>query len=397
MVSRVISFDEIVKRSIQTYRDVYGSDPEFGCCAPGRVNLIGEHVDYNDGFVLPMALPMVTVIVGSISSSSSQCDIYTGCEGADDTNRVKFDVKNITKGTTKWINYVKGVIFNYGANVPGFNAVIMSNVPVGGGLSSSAALEVATLKFLELITKYTHEKLSDKALICQKAEHTFADMPCGIMDQLISVMGKERNALLINCQNLETSQIPFETNDLAVLICNSNVKHELSSSEYPTRRKQCNQALKLMGLKSYKDATLGDLEALENCDELLLRRARHVITEIKRTVEAASALKQGDFVKMGKLMTESHLSLRDDFQVSCYELDILVDAANNSSGVLGSRMTGGGFGGCTVILLYKNNINSTIKTMDAVYSSKTDGKNKANFYVCEPSEGARFINLCNFS
>ncbi|XP_058454022.1 galactokinase-like isoform X2 [Malaya genurostris] len=396
MVSKVISFDEVVKTSIETFRNTFGTDPDIAACAPGRVNLIGEHVDYNDGYVLPMALPMVTVIVGKKNSTASSCDVQTCFEGIQEQTRAQFDSANIARGVPKWLNYVKGVMFNFGRPVPGFNAVINSNVPVGGGLSSSAALEVATITFLEQLTGQKIAKSSDKALICQKAEHTFANMPCGIMDQLISVCGQRNRALLIDCRSLSTTQIPFEAAGLAVLICNSSVKHELSSSEYPARRKQCQEALQLMGLESYRDATERNLDALKDADEVLMRRARHVITEIKRTVAAADALKANDFQKMGKLMTESHKSLRDDFEVSCHELDILVEATLGAPGVLGTRMTGGGFGGCTVTLLLKESIEDAVKEIDTIYSRKVGGKYRARFYLAEPADGARLINLDHY-
>lgn len=396
MVSKVISFDEVVKTSIETFRNTFGSEPDIAACAPGRVNLIGEHVDYNDGFVLPMALPMVTVIVGKKNYTPSTCDVLTCFKGISEQNRAQFDSSNLAKGSPKWLNYVKGVMFNFGSAVPGFNAVINSNVPVGGGLSSSAALEVATLTFLEQLTARKIEKASVKALICQKAEHTFANMPCGIMDQLISVCGQKDRALLIDCRDLTTEQIPFEAAGLAVLICNSSVKHELSSSEYPLRREQCKQALQLMGLTSYRDASEKDLDALEGADETLLRRARHVITEIQRTVAAAEALKANDFEQMGKLMIESHKSLRDDFNVSCHELDILVEATLGAPGVLGTRMTGGGFGGCTVTLVRKDSIEAAVKEIDTIYSRKVGGKYRARFYLAEPGQGARLIHLDHY-
>uniref|UniRef100_A0A1Q3FNY3 Putative galactokinase n=1 Tax=Culex tarsalis TaxID=7177 RepID=A0A1Q3FNY3_CULTA len=393
MVSKVISFDEVVKTSIETFRDTFGCDPDISACAPGRVNLIGEHVDYNDGFVLPMALPMVTVIVGKKNYTPSTCEVVTCVEGIPEQRKAQFDSSNLARGSPKWLNYVKGVMFHFGQSIPGFNAVIHTNVPIGGGLSSSAALEVATLTFLELLTARKFEKPGEKALICQKAEHTFANMPCGIMDQLISVAGQKDRALLIDCRNLSVQQIPFETTDLAVLICNSNVKHELSSSEYPLRRKQCKQALELMGLKSYREATEESLKALKEAEEVLLKRARHVITEIKRTTAAAEALKAGDFEQMGKLMVESHRSLQEDFEVSCHEVDILVEAALAAPGVLGSRMTGGGFGGCTVTLVQKESVEDAVKMIDTIYSRKVGGKYRARFFLAEPADGARVLNM----
>jgi galactokinase len=395
MISKVATFDELVQTCIDKFREIYKCEPEIAVCAPGRVNLIGEHVDYCDGFVLPMALSMVTVIIGKSNGTESTVDITTLCDGINEIRQTQFDTKNLVPGKPKWANYIKGVIQNYGTNVKGFLAVVNTNVPVGGGLSSSAALEVSTLKFLEVLTSHVHPKLSDKALICQKAEHEFAGMPCGIMDQFISVMATKGHALLIDCQSLTTQQIPFSSKDLVVLICNSNVKHELSDSEYPTRRNQCNEALKIMGLKNYRQADLTNLTALENANPILQKRARHVISEIQRTQAAANALQNENFNLMGKLMTESHKSLSEDFEVSCRELDILTEIALKCDGVLGSRMTGGGFGGCTVTLCSADQIENLISTLDFQYTQQTNGL-KASFYVCQPDDGARIIQLDKF-
>ncbi|XP_052869513.1 galactokinase-like [Anopheles cruzii] len=351
MLSRVISLDEVVKTSIETFRNTFGAEPDLAACAPGRVNLIGEHVDYNDGFVLPMLL---------------------------------------------WLNYVKGVMFHLRQPVPGFDAVIHTNVPVGSGLSSSAALEVATLTFLEQLTGQQSASVAEAAKICQRAEHTFANVPCGIMDQLIALGGRAGHALLIDCRSLDTVPIPVEAPELAVLICNSSVKHELSSSEYPVRRKQCQDALKLMGLGSYRDANLDHLKALENANEVLVRRARHVITEIQRTTDAAEALKANDFVRVGQLMTESHRSLSEDFEVSCHQLDLLVEATLAARGVLGSRMTDGGFGGCTVTLLERGALADVVKEVDTIYSRKTGGKFRARFYLAQPGDGARTLDVSQY-
>ncbi|CRK97610.1 CLUMA_CG010996, isoform A [Clunio marinus] len=391
MAVQLPTFEDLLKKTATSFEHIYKRKPDIAACAPGRVNLIGEHIDYCDGFVLPMALPMVTIIVGRKNDTKSDCNITTMCAEADQPKQVQFQIENLCSGTPKWANYVKGVISHYGFSVPGFDAVINTNVPIGGGLSSSAALEVATLKFIEIIADEKYAKEKDKALICQKAEHTFANMPCGIMDQFISVMGKEKHALLIDCQSLNVNHIPFDAEDLLVLICNSNVKHELSSSEYPTRRKQCSEALKLMGLESYREANLSHLKALEgSAENVLIKRARHVIGEIERTLKASEALKSCDFITVGRLMLESHKSLSSDFEVSCHELDKLVDLAMQCNGVLGSRMTGGGFGGCTVSLVLSKEIDNVIKQIDSEYSGAT-------FYVCKPADGARAIDLGNLN
>uniref|UniRef100_A0A0A1WFE0 Galactokinase n=1 Tax=Zeugodacus cucurbitae TaxID=28588 RepID=A0A0A1WFE0_ZEUCU len=400
-VTNLATYEEILALAKSTYHDLFGGDPEVACCAPGRVNLIGEHIDYNDGFVLPMALPMVTLVVGG-RRTDNKASVFTHCGGCDDPKQVEFSLLELKPELPKWANYVKGVIQNFAVEtklegqLPGFNAVFASNVPVGGGLSSSAAVEVATLTFMEQLTGKQLENNKKRALVCQAAEHKFAGMPCGIMDQMISVAGQKDNALLLDCRSLETFQIPFlgGAQDLVVLICNSGVRHELSQSEYPTRRKQCGQALELMEKASYRDAKVENLSVLES-DPLLLRRARHVITETKRTQDAAEALKAHDYTKMGALMKASHTSLRDDFEVSCRELDVLVDAAINCSGVLGSRMTGGGFGGCTVTLLQRAAVDNVIATMRTNFTKEfnKDTADRLEFYMCVPSNGARRVDL----
>ncbi|XP_074870266.1 galactokinase isoform X1 [Carettochelys insculpta] len=271
----------------------------------------------------------------------------------------------------------------YAGPLPGFNAVIASNVPLGGGLSSSASLEVATYTFLQHLCPDDGDLVA-KALACQKAEHTFAGMPCGIMDQLISVMGKEGHALLIDCRSLETHLVPLADPNLVVLITNSNVRHALTGSEYPTRRRQCEEAAKALGKASLREASMADLEAAQALlNKEVCQRARHVIGEIERTSQAAQALQARDYSTFGRLMVESHNSLRDDYEVSCPELDELVAAALEVHGVYGSRMTGGGFGGCTVTLLEAGAAEAALQHIKEKYSGT------ATFYFTKPSDGAK--------
>ncbi|XP_056406069.1 galactokinase [Hyla sarda] len=363
-----------------------GKEPQVAVFAPGRVNLIGEHTDYNGGFVLPMALPLITVIVGSPREDKKIC-LVTTAEGADEPRTVEFETPSmntpLTPGVPKWANYVKGVIQHYKAGpIPGFNAVIATSVPLGGGLSSSASLEVATYTFLQQLCQ-DDGNLVQKALTCQKAEHTFAGVPCGIMDQFISVMGKEGSALLIDCRSLEVKPLPLTDPKLSVLITNSNVRHELTGSEYPTRRRQCEDTAKALGKESLRDASMEDLEAKkDSLSEVCYRRAHHVITEIQRTEKAAEALEKGDYRLFGKLMVESHNSLRDDYEVSCPELDELVSIAVEIPGVYGSRMTGGGFGGCTVTLLETSVAERTKQQI------KEKFQGSPSFYITKPSAGS---------
>ncbi|XP_014013615.1 galactokinase isoform X2 [Salmo salar] len=368
MASPVPSVSELVAEARRVYEQSFGGDgPQVAVCAPGRVNLIGEHIDYNQGFVLPMALPMVTVVVGSRTSGQS-ASIITAAKDVEEPRRVDFDLPNdkalLSPGKPSWANYVKGVVQHYRAPpVPGFRAVIASSVPLGGGLSSSASLEVAMYTFLQQLKPDDGDKVA-KAVACQKAEHTHAGVPCGIMDQFVSVLGREAHALLIDCRSLEATPVPLSDPGLVILISNSNVKHSLTGSEYPSRRRQCEEAAAILEKASLRDATLKDLEdAKSRLDDETYRRARHVIEEIERTAQAAEALKKGAYKEFGKLMVESHNSLRDLYEVSCKELDELVSAAVEVEGVFGSRMTGGGFGGCTVTLLQAEAIDRTMQNM----------------------------------
>jgi galactokinase len=258
---------------------------------------------------------------------------------------------------------------------------------MGSGLSSSAALEVSLYTFLENLTKKFSNQ-QDKALACQKAEHEYAFVPCGIMDQFICSMGLKGHALLIDCKSYETTPFPLNDPNVVFLVTNSNVKHQLEGSEYSERRKQCEKVVKSMNKSSMRDANLDDLEAAKNSLENLdFKRGRHAISEIRRTLDATKALKENDLNTLGALMNESHDSLRDDFDVSCKELNELVEIARQTTGVYGSRMTGGGFGGCTVTLVSKANVQDLIENIRSKYSGKP------SFYVCSPCEGARKILL----
>ncbi|XP_030064111.1 galactokinase [Microcaecilia unicolor] len=383
---------ELLSTCRSIYRDAFGgSEPEIAVSAPGRVNLIGEHTDYNEGFVLPMALPLLTVMVGSPVEDGT-ISIVTTAKEADSPKRTDFAAPTedhpLRPGEPRWANYVKGVIQHYrGGPVPGFNAVISSNVPLGGGLSSSASLEVATYTFLQQLCPDDGDLVA-KALACQKAEHTFASMPCGIMDQFISVLGKKGHALLIDCRSLEANLVPLTDPNLVVMITNSNVRHTLTGSEYPTRRRQCEEAAKALGKVSLREASMEELDAAKALlTEEVYQRARHVIGEIGRTIQAAKALKAGDYKEFGRLMVESHNSLRDDYEVSCPELDELVAAATEVLGVYGSRMTGGGFGGCTVTLLEEGAVNRAIQHIKEKYSGTP------TFYITKPCDGAAVQQL----
>jgi len=387
-----MSLIDLGKETAAQFVRAYGRPPQWIAAAPGRVNVIGEHTDYNDGFVFPMAIDRYTVIAAAPAVDGEvQLRTTTGSEPA--TINLSQPFKPAPKGT--WFNYPLGVIAGFaarGVKVPGFDALIHSTVPLGGGLSSSAALEVATATLLESITG-TKLDLVEKALLCQKAEHDYAGMPCGIMDQFISVMGQENHILLLDCRTRKTELVGMNDSSVALLITNTNVKHELTGGEYAARRAQCEQAAAALKLKSLRDATMAMLDASKgSMDPVAYRRARHVIGEIERTVAAAKETRASNWAKVGELMYASHASLRDDYEVSCPELDAVVEIANGigqQGGVYGCRMTGGGFGGCTVALVKASAVQTISDRIASEYENRT--KIKPTLFVSRPAAGATVL------
>eukprot|EP00871_Galdieria_phlegrea_P004290 jgi/Galph1/4862/GphlegSOOS_G3546.1 len=393
----VVSTDQLIERGVSLFKTKFpdAGEPEVIGLAPGRVNLIGEHTDYNEGFVLPLALEKQTAVVGKTTNRpDGMCRLVSEVFGG----LVEFTAKrDLLPGDPLWANYVKGIVANFLRNnyeVPSFDAVVVSEVPMGGGVSSSASIEMATAVFLEGIGKHQLEP-TKKALLCQAAEHEFANMPCGIMDQLISECALQDCALLIDCRSLSFEPVELKDPNTCILVCNSNVKHQLSGSEYPTRRKQCMEAVEALKRldprkNSLRDANLNELnEVKTSIDQITYRRAHHVITENNRTIETAKYLRSNDYANAGKRMIESHNSLRDDYEVSCKELDILVEIACSVPGVYGSRMTGAGFGGCTVTLLKKEAVDTVLQKIDQEYQAKTGIV--ATAFVTRPGLGAHWI------
>jgi galactokinase len=386
--------DVLTTRVLQQFTENYGRPPRWMVAAPGRVNLIGEHTDYNDGFVLPMAIEFYTVMAADFPSSSSSSSVSVFDTLFNETAQIEVS-RPVARGAPKWSNYPRGVIAGFqrrGEKIPALDVLLHSTVPLGGGLSSSAALEVSMATLLEVVTGKKIDPV-EKALLCQKAEHEFAGMPCGIMDQFISVMGRNNHLLLIDCRSRKTELVPLDDPSVAVLIVNTNVKHELTGSEYPTRRKQCEAAAKILGVPSLRDATAAALEdAKGRMDPVVYRRARHVIGEIERTVHAAEGIRASNWPTVGQLMYASHYSLRDDYEVSCNELDAIVEIAEDigvKGGVYGCRMTGGGFGGCTVALVKADAVNAISKKIAADYKKRTEIE--ATIFVSRPAAGATVI------
>lgn len=347
---------ELIQKAIQAYEVRFGEAAEVVVAAPGRVNLIGEHVDYNDGFVLPMGIQRYVVIAGAVSDPQSSEATIVSVDLESETT-IPLDVLPTPGDPPTWASYLEGVVVGVveaGVSIPAFNAVIVSNVPLGSGLSSSAALEVATATLLEAVTGHEFTPL-EKAVLCQQAEHRFASVPCGIMDQMSSVFARRNQMLLIDCRANQVQWVPFDGTEVSVLIVDSGVRHQLADGAYALRRQRCEQALEILGASSWRDVTRADLDSSKLAlGEELYPVARHVVSEIARTVDAANAVGESDWEQLGKLMDASHTSLRYDFQVSCPELDMLVEIANQmgpDAGVFGARMTGGGFGGCAVMLV----------------------------------------------
>lgn len=360
--------------------------------APGRINLIGEHIDYCDGFVLPFAIDRYVVIAAALNGTS-QARIATSL-GGEPSFIALDEPQKISE--PKWSNYLRGVIHGFqslGLSIPGFDAYIISSVPSGAGLSSSAALECCMATLLEHFTKNPLSK-KQKAFISQKAEHDFVGVPCGIMDQFASIFGSADHLVLIDCQSAEPQLIPFDQPDLTMLVANTNVSHELSDGGYAARRKHTEEGLFIMGKNSWRDVSLSDVEShWDTLGNPINRRARHVVSEISRTISAASALKKNDFEALGSLMYESHKSLKDDFEVSCEELDLMVELAasiGRSGGVIGSRMTGGGFGGSTITLCESHKAEEIAKSLYDRYVEKTGII--PQIFASRPSKGAHLVS-----
>jgi galactokinase len=342
-----------IKRLTREFRSMNDRSPSAAVRAPGRVNLIGEHTDYNDGFVLPIAIERQTVGLLSPRKDGVLTFASTNQEGSA---KLRLD-QAIVKGEPKWSNYCRGVAAGLvagGVKLQAADILFDSDVPLGGGLSSSASLEVATaLALLSAAGKIGEIEDRRLALNCQKAEHEFAGAPCGIMDQSIAIMGRPGRALLLDCRSGQTQQIPFDDPDVVLLVADTQVKHEISDGGYAARRRQCESAAAKLGLKALRDAdeeTIRRASADGRVSGKELMRARHVVGEIARTLRAVEALKGHDYAAFGQLMYGSHASLRDDYEVSCEELDAIVELARPCQGVYGARMTGGGFGGCAIIL-----------------------------------------------
>jgi galactokinase len=338
---------------VSRFKEVFGTPPRL-FQAPGRVNLIGEHTDYNDGLVMPAAIDLSTLV-----AIAPRADRRLRIHSTAFAQTVEFDLDEPSPSPRgDWTDYVRGVTLslkNAGHTLIGADLMMQGDLPMGSGLSASAALEVASGYALCAISGVAID-LTDLALYCQAAENEFVGMRCGVMDQFICCRAVAGYALLLDCRSLESRRVRIDPR-VRLVICNTMVRHELANSAYNERREECERAVVLLssvieGVKALRDVTLGELTRFASLlPDPILRRARHVVTENARVLQAAMALAAGDLGEFGALMGESHLSLRDDYEVSCPELDLMVALARGAPGVYGARMTGAGFGGCTVNLV----------------------------------------------
>ena len=374
---------QIEKKFLETF----GAEPDLVAAAPGRVNLIGEHIDYSDGFVLPFAIKDRTLV-----AARKRNDSTVRIASAQRRNKiVTVDINQVKPGLKgEWERYALGVLWAMGIK-EGVDLLIDGNVPLGAGLSSSAALECSVATAMNHLFDLGFN-LEELARLTQKAENQYVGVPCGIMDQSVSVMATQGSALLLDCRDLSTKNISFDvaSNGLELLIIDTQAHHALTDGGYAERRASCESVVVKLGITSLRELSM---EQLENSRALLTEtefvRARHAVTEMKRVLECVDALSNSDFEKVGHLINQSHASLRDDYTVSCPELDTAVEAAL-AAGALGSRMVGGGFGGSAIALIQASKTTETIKVIEKAFSSK--GFKAPRFFTSLPSQGAELLS-----
>lgn len=391
----MVNTSDLINRFQQAFS---GLAPSVAVRAPGRVNLIGEHTDYNNGYVLPVAMSQSLYVVAAPAEDEAIEIRSTAFE-----QPARFPAADPGEpdapGLPAWSNYPRGVaalLAKRGIRLRPGKLLVHSEVPIGGGVSSSAALEVGSGLALLALAGQTMDPV-ELALLCQQAEHQYAHSPCGIMDQFICALGKEYYALLLDCRSREFEHIPVPFDNAVLLVMNTQVKHEIGGGEYGIRRKQCEQAVEILKARYPQVQSLRDVKPpmlfsqRQAMDPLIFRRAQHVVTEIQRTVEAADALRHGRLADFGALMFDSHASLRDDYEVSCAELDALVAIAREVQGVYGARMTGGGFGGCAIALVEPAAMDALQSAIQSDYNTRFE--KPAVVYPTAASEGARVERL----
>ncbi len=381
--------NKLISEVKKSFGELLGCDPEVAVRAPGRVNLIGEHTDYNDGFVMPVAIDRFIAMAAS-KSEGEEVELHS----LDYTSSVRFPISHIEYDHQNlWSNYFKGVAYllrQDGYKIGGCRVVLKGDIPQGAGLSSSAALEVASALTLKSLFALP---LPDKKMIklCQKAENEFVGVRCGIMDQFVSCLARQGSALFLDCRELSYGHIPF-SDEFRVMICNTMVRRELASSQYNIRRGECEEGVRLLaqklpGIKALRDVSLDEfLQHQHLLPQVVAKRCRHVIKENKRVLEGTEMLKKGDMHGFGRLMHLSHYSLKEDYEVSCPELNCMVELAESTKGVVGARMTGAGFGGCTVNIVHRDRAEAAQRSISSRY--KKEMGVAPEIYLSTPAEGA---------
>lgn len=381
----------IQDKVIQAYQQHYGTLPKYIVRAPGRANLIGEHTDYHEGFVMPLAVDRAVWLALS-PREDDQISIYTLDFGGENTTFGRDHLRD--NNLPHWTQHVRGawwlIEHQEGKHVPGANVVIGSDIPMGTGMSSSAAIEVATIEAALILLDETSYSQAQKALLAVEIEHQFMGMPCGILDQMASAAALEGTAMLLDCRTLERTPVPLP-DSVRVVVMNTMKSRELGDSGYATRRRESEEAAAILGVKVLRDATLEMLETKrDELGDVRYRRAKHIITENQRTLDMKKVLDHADLEAAGKLINASHASLRDDYEVSVRELDVMSEIAQSHTGCYGARMMGGGFGGCAVGLVREEAIEDFLAYLAPHYEEKTGLK--PEFYVCIPAAGSQALS-----
>ena len=388
-------FEEILKN----FTDIYaGQKPALISRAPGRVELIGGHTDYNQGFIIAAAIDKSCCVAAAKRSDNKIC-LYSQWAKAKHKFSLSANLSPAEK--CQWANYARGVaaiLLQEGFELNGANLYIQSEVPVGAGLSSSAALEAALAKAMIQISQFDCQTESVQlAKICQKAENVYANSPCGIMDQIVSVMAKKDNAILLDCRDLSLKFLPFDSKNCCIMIFDSKIQHEIAGSEYRKRRQSCEKARNALSkkfphMKALRDADKSMLESVkEKIDSITFSRASHVIAENARVLTAADALSKNDMAQFGRLMNQSHCSARDLYEISCEQIDFLAEAVCRCDGSYGARISGGGFGGSVVALAKPEAAETISKNIKVAYERKFNLD--CSIYLAHPSQGAKVVEL----
>ncbi|CAN5416188.1 galactokinase [soil metagenome] len=358
-----------LERVIETFQQLYNASP-IVVRSPGRINLIGEHTDYNNGFVLPAAINKEALIA---MSSRNDNEIHLTAYDLEENFTIRLDDLKPVRDVN-WPNYILGVVAQFvkkGINLSGFNAVLSSNIPIGAGLSSSAAVECATAFALNELFKTNFERIA-LVKMAQMAEHEYAGVKCGIMDQFASMFGKEDKVLQLDCRSLEYEYFPLEMDHLSIVLLDTNVKHSLASTEYNARREQCETGVALIqnkfpGVSSLRDANMGMVNECIDKRNIVYKRCKYIIEEKERLLDACIALQDNDTITFGRKMFATHEGLSKEYEVSCKELDFLVEQVKDDENVLGARMMGGGFGGCTINLVKREGVDKLINRIKPSY------------------------------